>query len=249
MISTNYAATHVIRVKLRYRNISTITQCVIQFTQYVNINPCLFFATVTIRITDRTPRSRFCFSSFSAFFLFFINVRSAGGVLPRNRKWECRPRVYRGADATRPTQCTPEEMYEVDIHFARNTHLETPPSLSSSVYLSFTFAQTHIHMLAYPFFAIIGLFLSFSFSLYIFLTLLLYRSIGYRNPLCAIYRSTSISREFFLNRPASFIAFRTFLPSSIPFGKCILIPKCISMHRVLLQGISRTIVSTAIDTP
>lgn len=83
------------------------------------------------------------------------------------------------------------------------------------------------------FFAIIGLFLSFSFSFYIFFTLLL-SLIWYRNPLCAIFRSTTISREFFLNRPASFIAFRTFLPSSIPYGKCILIPKCISMHRVLL---------------
>lgn len=67
-----------------------------------------------------------------------------------------------------------------------------------------------------PFFAIIGLFLSFSFS--VTFSLSFYLSIWYRNPLCAIFRSTTISREFFSNRPASFIAFHTFLPSSILYG-------------------------------
>lgn len=63
------------------------------------------------------PRFLFFLPTFSAFFLFFINVRSAGSVLPRNRKRERKPRIYGDTDATRPTDCTPEEMYEVDIHF------------------------------------------------------------------------------------------------------------------------------------
>jgi len=73
---------------------------------------------------------------------------------------------------------------------------------------------------------------SHSLSLYIFFTFFLSLYLQ-KSPMRDLSKY-NISWEFFLNRPTSFIAFRSFLPSSIPYGKCILIPKCISMHRVLL---------------
>lgn len=103
-------------------------------------------------------------------------------------------------------------------------------SFSFFVCLSVFHIRTHTYVCVFFFRHHRSPSLSFSFALYVSF----YFSIWYRNPQCAIYRSTTISREFFLNRPASFIAFRTFLPSSILYGKCILIPKCISVHRVLL---------------
>ena len=104
----------------------------------------------------------FFLPTFSAFFLFFINVRSAGSVLPRNRKRERKPRIYGDTDATRPTDCTPEEMYEVDIHFglwkkARLFPLSVCPfvfaplflfvhlSLLSTASFFFTFSQNIDH--------------------------------------------------------------------------------------------------------
>ena len=84
-----------------------------------------------------TPIFFLFFPTFSALFLFFINVRSAGSVLPRNRKWERKPRVYGDTDATRSTDCASEEMYEVDIHFGLwKKRKNTPSSHFLSVCLS-----------------------------------------------------------------------------------------------------------------
>lgn len=84
--------------------------------------------------------------------------------------------------------------------------------------------------LLYTFFTITRFFLSFSFSLYLFhfLSISLPAEIPYA-------RSFEVQHFLRILPESSHLVYRvSFLPSSIPYGKCILIPKCISMHRVLL---------------
>lgn len=114
----------------------------------------------------------------SFFFLFFINIRNAGGVLPRNRKRERRPCVYGGADTTCPTQCTPEEMYEVDtLHTLleiENTHRNTFFYFSVVCLLhthSLTLIRQFSSIIDLSLFLFLSLFLPFSLSLFSLLCL------------------------------------------------------------------------------
>lgn len=128
------------------------------------------------------------------------------------------------------------------------TRTETPSSFSLSspvVYLS----RAHAHTCSRTFSTIIGL--SFSIPLSVSLIPLLSLSpflsfflsfflfIRYKISLRGISQSTTISENSSRIFSSPFIAFHTFLPSSVRYRKCILIPKCISMHLVLLRGISQ----------
>lgn len=103
------------------------------------------------------------------------------------------------------------------------THTEI--SLSSSVYLS----HAHAHTCSRTFFRHHR---SFSFSLPFSFFFSLY--LKQKSHLRELSKYNHSSRILLKSSRLVFIAFRTFLPSSVAYGKCILIPKCISMHRVLL---------------
>lgn len=148
----------------------------------------------------------------SFFFLFFINIRNAGGVLPRNRKRERRPCVYGGADTTCPTQCTPEEMYEVDtLHTLleiENTHRNTFFYFSVVCLL-----HTHSLTLIRQFSSIIDL------SLFLFLSLFLPFSLSLSflpslsgNSLCTIsFVKCNFIGIFLYSLRLSFIAFHIYI--------------------------------------
>lgn len=137
-------------------------------------------------------------------------------------------------------------MYEVDIHFARNTHLETPPSLSSSVCLSFT-KHALTHMIAYLF-SPSSVSFSHSLSFCIFFTLFLSLYLIQKSPTRDLSKYNHFSR---ILPESSRLVYRVSYVSAFVYSvrKMHINTKCISMHRVLLQGVSRTVVSTAIDTP
>lgn len=102
----------------------------------------------------------------------------------------------------------------------------TSPSLSTSVNLS------HVHAL------ICRVLLSSSITFYLEQKY----SLCYAHSSKVQFVSLEYSSRIVQPRLLHFVCFCLRLYS--PYGKFILIPKCISMHRVLLQGISHRVVST-----